>query len=91
MQADSHLDFGIVPEKYDQTFTNVLEHGTDFHIELGDTFMVDKYTDYRQADSQYLAQRYYFSRLCHSAPSSLYSAITTVSLATATTVIATTW
>ena len=30
--------------------------------------MVDKYTDCRLADKQYLAQRHYFSRLCHSAP-----------------------
>jgi hypothetical protein len=68
VQADSHLDFGIVPEKYEQTLANALADKTDFHIELGDTFMVDKYTDYRRADKQYLAQRYYFSRLCHSAP-----------------------
>lgn len=68
VQADSHLDFGIVPEKYERTLANALADETDFHIELGDTFMVDKYTDYHQADKQYLAQRYYFSRLCHSAP-----------------------
>ena len=68
VQADSHLDFGIVPEKYEQTLANALADRTDFHIELGDTFMVDKYTDYRQAYKQYLAQRFYFSRLCHSAP-----------------------
>lgn len=68
VQADSHLDFGIVPKKYEQTLANALADKTDFHIELGDTFMVDKYTDYRQAGKQYLAQRYYFSRLCHSAP-----------------------
>ena len=68
VQADSHLDFGIIPKKYEQTLANALADKTDFHIELGDTFMVDKYSNFRQAEPQYLAQRYYFSRLCHSAP-----------------------
>ncbi|HIG28013.1 MAG TPA: metallophosphoesterase [Verrucomicrobiales bacterium] len=68
IQADSHLDSGVVPEKYERTLANALTDQPDFHIELGDTFMVDKYGDYRQSSKQYLAQRYYFSRLCHSVP-----------------------
>jgi len=63
VQADSHLDFGIVPELYANTLRNVVADGSDFHIALGDTFMVDKLNTYREAAPQYLAQRYYFGLL----------------------------
>lgn len=59
VQADSHLDFGTEPEIYKQSLTNALAAQPDFHVDLGDTFMTDKYTDFKLAAPQYLAQRYY--------------------------------
>lgn len=66
VQADSHLDHGIVPELYANTLRNVVADRSDFHIALGDTFMVDKRTRYQDAKPQYLAQRYYFGLLSDS-------------------------
>ncbi len=68
VQADSHLDLGTSPDVYVRTLRNALADGPDFHIELGDTFMTDKFARYSDAISQYRAQRYYFGSLCHSAP-----------------------
>lgn len=68
IQADSHLDYGIDPEIYKQSLTNVLTAKADFHVDLGDTFMTDKYTEFHQAAPQYLAQRYYFGLIGHSTP-----------------------
>jgi len=67
VQADSHLDQNTSPDVYVNTVRNALADRPDFHIDLGDTFMTGKY----QGDNPtelYLAQRYYFGRLCHSAP-----------------------
>ena len=63
VQADSHLDYGIVPELYANTLRNVVVDQSDFHLALGDTFMVDKRNTYQEAAPQYLAQRYYFGLL----------------------------
>jgi hypothetical protein len=68
VQADSHLDFNTDPAIYAQTLVNALADGPDFHIDLGDTFMNDKYPAYKDSFNQYIAQRYYFGLLCHSAP-----------------------
>jgi len=68
LQADSHLDSNTDPAIYTRTLTNALADEPDFHIDLGDTFMTDKYPAYQDAAAQYLAQRYYFGLLCHSAP-----------------------
>ena len=68
VQADPHLDFGTEPEVYKQSLTNALAAQPDFHVDLGDTFMTDKYTDFKLAAPQYLAQRYYFGLVGHSAP-----------------------
>jgi len=69
LQADAHLDYNTGVERYERTLTNAQANRPDFHIDLGDTFMTGKYgRDYRNAESQYLAQRYYFGLLCHSAP-----------------------
>ncbi len=40
----------------------------DFMIDLGDTFMTDKYSPTRRLQPQYLAQRYYFSLLGQTSP-----------------------
>lgn len=67
--ADSHLDGPMSPAAYEQTLTNALADRPDFHIDLGDTFMTDKRgKDFKIALPQYVAQRYYFGKLCHSAP-----------------------
>ncbi|HMZ17270.1 MAG TPA: metallophosphoesterase, partial [Blastocatellia bacterium] len=68
VQSDSHLDYNTAPELYARTLANALNDQPDFHFELGDTFMTDKYANYQDAAKQYLAQRYYFGLLCHSAP-----------------------
>lgn len=68
VQSDSHLDYNTSPELYTRTLANALADKPDFHFELGDTFMTDKYERYQDAHKQYLAQRYYFGLLCHSAP-----------------------
>ncbi len=68
VQADSHLDSGIDAEIYRKSLTNALAAQPDFHIDLGDTFMTDKYPEYRQAAAQYLAQRFYFGIIGARAP-----------------------
>ncbi len=68
VQADPHLDAGIDPEIYKTSLGNVLAARADFHIDLGDTFMTDKRTDYHDAQPQYLAQRYYFGLVGHTVP-----------------------
>ncbi len=68
VQADSHLDLGTEPDCYVRTLKNASADRPDFHVELGDTFMTDKFARYKDAISQYRAQRYYFGQICHSAP-----------------------
>lgn len=68
VQADPHLDYGTEPEIYKRSLTNAILSGTDFHIDLGDTFMTDKYTNYKEAAKQYLAQRFYFGIIGQKAP-----------------------
>ncbi len=68
VQADPHLDYGIDLSTYEKSLTNALAAKTDFHVDLGDTFMVDKRPSYTLAAPQYVAQRYYFGLVGHSAP-----------------------
>jgi hypothetical protein len=69
MQADSHLDENANPQAYEATLRNIAAGTPDFFIDLGDTFMTDKRrSDFKKAFPQYLAQRYYFGLVCHSAP-----------------------
>ena len=67
IQADPHLDQNTVPQLYEQTLRNALADEPDFHIDLGDTFMTGKYRGDNPTEL-YLAERYYFGLLCHSAP-----------------------
>lgn len=60
VQADPHLDFGTDPVVYQKSLEQVLASHPDFHVDLGDTFMTDKYVRHTEAAAQYLAQRYYF-------------------------------
>lgn len=68
--ADSHLDENSDTTIYRATLTNVQRENNKFLIDLGDTFMTDKYGQqtYSCAYGQYLAQRYYFGSICHSLP-----------------------
>ncbi|MEO6785255.1 MAG: metallophosphoesterase family protein [Chthoniobacteraceae bacterium] len=69
VQADPHLDDKIDPKLLELSLLNSLSDAPDFHIDLGDTFMTDKYRGrYELAAKQYVAQRYYFGLIGHSAP-----------------------
>jgi len=63
IQADSHLDSNTSAEVYLQTLANQRADHPDFMIDLGDTFMTEKYKPYTDALPQYLAQRYFFGQL----------------------------
>lgn len=64
IQADSHLDENTSTDMYTQTLNNMVEDKPDFLVDLGDTWMTDKYrTDYKDSYKQYIAQRYYFGIL----------------------------
>jgi len=49
VQADPHLDYGVDTAVYEKSLANALAAKTDFHIDLGDTFMVDKRPTYTHA------------------------------------------
>ena len=68
IQSDSHLDENTDGAVYANTLTNALADRPDFHVAMGDAFMTGKYIDYRNSEAAYLAQRYYFGLLSHSAP-----------------------
>ncbi len=59
VQADSHLDGNTDGRVYANTLANIAADRPDFLIDLGDTFMTEKYPAYRDSAPQYLAQRYY--------------------------------
>jgi len=63
IQADSHLDGNTDLGVFDRTLGNIAQDKPDFLVDLGDTFMVDKYPNYKDAVKQYAAQRYWFSKL----------------------------
>lgn len=67
VQADSHLDENAGTGTYLQTLQNMAADSADFLVDLGDTWMTDKYRpDYKESLKQYIAQRYYFGSLCKS-------------------------
>lgn len=69
VQADSHLDMNTDTAIYKKTLKNIAEDKPDFLVDLGDTFMNDKYgNDFSMALYNYIAQRYYFGSICHSIP-----------------------
>jgi hypothetical protein len=68
IQTDSHLDSNSDLNVYTQTLLNERADRPDFTIDLGDTFMTDKYQPYTTTEAQYQAQRYYFSLLGQTAP-----------------------
>ena len=72
VQADSHLDSNSDLDVYARALQNELADAPDFLIDLGDTFMTNKYQSYTSAEDQYLAQRYFLGAL---APSPLFLAL----------------
>lgn len=69
VQADSHLDSNSSLQVYARTLANELADKPDFLVDLGDTFMTNKYQPHTAAQKQYLAQRYFFGMY---APSPLF-------------------
>ncbi|MBX7220459.1 MAG: metallophosphoesterase [Blastocatellia bacterium] len=68
MQADSHLDTNSDVKVYTTTLANMIADKPDFLVDLGDTFMTDKYPKYQDSAAQYLAQRYYFGLVGQTVP-----------------------
>jgi len=69
VQADTHLDEGVIPELYRQALQNILADEPDFLIDLGDTFMSTKTAaDENDVVARHLLQRDYFGSTCHSVP-----------------------
>jgi hypothetical protein len=69
VQADPHLDSKVEPKLLERSLLNCLSDSPDFLIDLGDTFMTDKYHGARElAAKHYVAQRYYFGLIGHTAP-----------------------
>lgn len=67
--ADSHIDINSDTLVYKNTMKNIANQNNDFLIDLGDTFMTDKYgANYTDALGQYVAQRYYFGTVGNSLP-----------------------
>jgi len=66
--SDSHLDENSSGDVYLRTLANVLADESDFHLELGDTFMTGKYKQPQLSYGHYLSQRYYLGSACHSVP-----------------------
>jgi predicted phosphodiesterase len=61
--ADSHLDEHTDLALYQQTLANAAADKPVFHMDLGDTFMSEKFTNRTEAAKQYLDQRRYFDLL----------------------------
>jgi len=69
IQADPHLDAGTSTELYQCALLNALADSPDFHVDLGDTFMSEKFAiTYAATVQQHLKQLPYLGLLCHSAP-----------------------
>lgn len=69
VQADSHLDENTSPEQYAWNLKGMAKDSADLLIDLGDTWMTDKYTpEFEKSAAQYRAQRYYFSLIGKQTP-----------------------
>ncbi|MBS2015040.1 MAG: metallophosphoesterase [Deltaproteobacteria bacterium] len=79
VQADSHLDGNSVLDQYVRTLGNVLADAPDFHVDLGDTFMCEKFStpltntvspcpDAASVNARYVYERGNFGLVSHSVP-----------------------
>jgi len=69
--SDSHVNIMLgSATTWRQTLANVVGDGSDFHIDLGDTFAMDNVTTQSGADQAYLYQRTndFFDEVNHSLP-----------------------
>jgi hypothetical protein len=69
--SDSHLGAtfsGIDPTRYEQATYNIAADNADFHLDLGDAFLMNDAANQTQADAVYDAQRDYFGNYGHSSP-----------------------
>ncbi|MFO0762239.1 MAG: metallophosphoesterase [Byssovorax sp.] len=79
VQADSHLDENSDLDMYRRALGNMAADAPDFHVDLGDTFMCEKYPGALTAvvapcqgeagvDARYLYERANFGLVAHSSP-----------------------
>ena len=69
--SDSHLGDTFsnnTPERYNQTTLNVAADHADFHLDLGDAFIMADPINQTQANTVYANQRPYFGNFSHSSP-----------------------
>ena len=69
--SDSHLGqtfSGNTPARYEDTTMNVAADNPDFHLDLGDAFIMSEADNQTEANNIYVAQRPYFGNFSHSAP-----------------------
>jgi hypothetical protein len=69
VEADYHRDQNSDPEEIRTTFQNILNEHPDFDIDLGDTFMGDKFAaNYQDLAKRYAEDRTFFGVFGSSAP-----------------------
>lgn len=69
VESDYHRDKPSDPEQIKTTFRNIRNERPDFNIDLGDTFMCDKFTQsYSEVVARYAADREYFGIFGPSVP-----------------------
>ena len=69
IQADSHLDENSSLDLYQRTLLNISGDAPDFLVDLGDTFMSEKFAStYEETVVRHLLQRPYLGLVAHSAP-----------------------
>ena len=69
--SDSHFGdtfSGNTAARYEQTMENVAVDNSDFHLDLGDAFIMDNVNNQTQANSIYEAQRAYFGKFSEKTP-----------------------
>ena len=69
--ADSHLGqtfSGNDPDRYEQATLNIASEDPDFHLDLGDTFIMDDVNNQTDVDNVYTTQRNYFGNYSNSSP-----------------------
>ena len=69
VEADYHRDTNSDPVEIRQTFANITQENPDFDLDLGDTFMCEKFaTSYTQVVARYVEDRDYYGIIGSSAP-----------------------
>ena len=66
--SDSHLEMMGSETRYNNATLNVAADNPDFHLDLGDAFIMNDVLTQAAANDVYLTQRPYFGNFSHSAP-----------------------